>query len=191
MSESLEHHEHAEHAAQHGSKRAALIIAILAAALAICEQQSKQAEMAVSQNSIQAVDSWNQYQAKSIRAAIALDIARVTKSLNPPASPQEATTRADVLQQLAQDQASYEKDPKDGKAAIAERAHKYEEARQYSLERAHTYDNASAALQLGIVLATASVITASRLLFRLSLLLGGAGIVLGVLGALAPTLGAF
>ena len=191
MSESLEQHESATHAAEQGHLRAALVIAVLAAALAICEQQSKHAEMSVAQNSILAVDSWNQYQAKSIRAAIALDIARLEQTLDIPARPELASARSDALKQLAQDQAQYEKDPKDGKQAIADRAHGYEEAREFSLERSHTYDNASAALQLGIVLATASVITASKLLFRLSLFLGAAGLGLGVLGALAPGLGAF
>ncbi len=191
MSEVLEHHEHVKEAVEHGAKRAALLIAVLAAALAVCEQQSKHAEMAVAQNSILAVDSWNQYQAKSIRAAVALDIARLGQTLDPPASADKAAARAGVLKQLTQDQAQYETDPKDGKAAIAERARGYEEARQFNLERSHTYDNASAALQLGIVLATASVITASGLLLRFSLLLGAAGIGLGILGAVAPGLGAF
>jgi hypothetical protein len=65
VSEALEHHDHAEHAATPGSKRAALLIAVLAALLAIAEQQGRHAEIRVSINSIFAADAWSQYQAKS------------------------------------------------------------------------------------------------------------------------------
>lgn len=186
MSESLEHHEHAAHAVEHGHKRAALLIAILAAALAICEQQGKHAEIGVSQSSILAADAWNQYQAKSIRAAIAQDIAGLAQTLDPPVDAGRAAARDKLLHRLADDQARYQTDAQDGEAAVSERAREFERERDHDLHRAHTYDNASAALQLGIVLATASVITASRLLIRLALLLGAFGLGLGVLGAAAP-----
>ena len=51
------------------------------------------------------------------------------------------------------------------------------------------YDNAAASLELGIVLATASVITTSKMLLRFAFVLGALGLVLGVLGAVAPSLG--
>jgi Domain of unknown function (DUF4337) len=71
---------------------------------------------------------------------------------------------------------------------IAKRAEAFEAAREHALERSHTYDNAAAALQLGIVLATASVVTGSALLIRLAMVLGAAGVALGVLAAAAPGL---
>jgi Domain of unknown function (DUF4337) len=188
--ESLEHQEHAEHAAVHGNKRAALLIAILAAALALCEQQGKHAEIAVQEQAILTADAWAQYQAKSIRAAVAQDIQRLASTLNPPVDADLIATRVNVLKQLQSDQMHYETDPQDGKAAIAARARAFDAARQESLERDHSFDNAAAALELGIVLATASVITASKLLIRFAFVLGGVGIVLGVLGAVAPSLGA-
>ena len=188
--ESLEHQEHAEHAAHHGNKRAALLIAVLAASLAICEQQGKHAEIAVQEQAILTADAWAQYQAKSIRAAIAEDIQRLATSLDRPADADMIAVRANVLKELKSDQIHYETDAKDGKDAIAARARAFDAARQEALERDHTYDNAAAALELGIVLATASVITASKLLIRFAYVLGGIGIVLGVLGFVAPTLGA-
>jgi Domain of unknown function (DUF4337) len=188
--ESLEHQEHAEHAAVHGNKRAALLIAVLAAALAICEQQGKQAEIAVQEQAILTADAWAQYQAKSIRAAVAEDIERLASTLDRPADADLIATRVSVLKQLQADQVHYNTDAKDGKEAIAARARDFDATRQESLERYHSYDNAAAALELGIVLATASVITASKLLIRFAYLLGGIGIVLGLLGFLAPSLGA-
>jgi Domain of unknown function (DUF4337) len=188
--ESLEHQEHAEHAATHGNKRAALLIAVLAAALAICEQQGKHAEIAVQEQAILTADAWAQYQAKSIRAAVAQDIERLASTLDRPTDADLIATRMGVLKQLQSDQVHYDTDAKDGKEAIAARARAFDAARQDALERDHTYDNAAAALELGIVLATASVITASKLLIRFAFVLGGIGIVLGVLGVLAPSLGA-
>ena len=188
--ESLEHQEHAEHAAGHGNKRAALLIAVLAAALAICEQQGKHAEIAVQEQAILTADAWAQYQAKSIRAAVAEDIQRLVSTLDRPVDADLVALRAGVIKELRDDQVHYETAAQDGKEAIAARARAFDAARQESLERDHTYDNAAAALELGIVLATASVITASKLLIRFAFVLGSIGIVLGVLGVVAPSLGA-
>jgi hypothetical protein len=188
--ETLEHQEHAEHAAGLGNKRAALLIAVLAAALAICEQQGKHAEIAVQEQAILTADAWAQYQAKSIRAAVAEDIQRLASTLDRPADADLIALRAGVIKDLHDDQVHYDTGAQDGKVAIAARARAFDAARQNSLERDHTYDNAAAALELGIVLATASVITASKLLIRFAYVLGTVGIVLGVLGAVAPSLGA-
>ena len=189
--QTLEHHEHAEHAAEHGAKGAALLVAVLAALLALVEVQAKHAEILVQEKSISAADSWSQYQAKSIRQAVARDIARLAETMDVPAQPDRAAARQALLKALQQDQLRYEKDPKDGKDAIAGRAHRFEETRDQVLERSHAFDNAGAALELGIVLATASAITASRMLIRLAMGLGAAGVVLGLLAVWAPSLGAF
>src|SRR5271168_5304536 len=94
--------EEAAHVA-HSNKHAALVIAVLAAALAVCEQQAKHAEVELTERAVLAADSWSQYQAKSIRAAAALDLARVTASLDDPTTPERAALRQRVLQQLADD----------------------------------------------------------------------------------------
>jgi hypothetical protein len=181
--QSLEHHEHAEHAAQHGGKGAAL--------LALVEVQAKHAEILVEENSVSAADSWSQYQAKSIRQAVARDIDRLAATMDVPAQPDRADARQALLKALQLDQERYEKDPKDGKDAIAAKARRFEEARDQTLERAHEFDNAAAALELGIVLATASAITASRMLIRLAMGMGVVGVGLGALGFLAPAMAPF
>nr|WP_321986567.1 DUF4337 family protein [uncultured Lichenicoccus sp.] len=191
MEQQLEHHEHAGHAAEHGNKHAALLIAILAACLAISEQGAKHAEIRVNENSIAAADAWTQYQGKSIRQALAHDLAALGATLDAPSSPQGAVARRQVLDLLAQEQSHYDTDPGDGKRAIAARAHGFETARDLSLQRTHSYDNAAAALELAIVLATVSVIAASQMLFTASLALGAAGLVLTLLGWLAPAYGMF
>lgn len=186
-----EHAEHAEHAAHEGNKPAALLIAVLAAVLAICEQQAKRAEITVENNAVLAADTWNEYQAKSVRSAMAQDLERIAATLDAPADAALAQKRTDALKALHDAREHYDKDPKTGKEALAEKARGYEETRDHALERAHTYDNAAAALELGIVLSTASVITHARALLLFALLLGIAGLILGVFGALAPEMVVF
>ena len=191
MEQQLEQHEHAGHASEHGNKRAALLVAILAACLAVSEQGSKHAEIRVSENSISAADAWTQYQGKSIRQALAHDLADLGASLDTPQDAAGIASRRALLDRLAQEQGHYEHDPADGKQAIAHRAHAFELARDAAEARTHSYDNAAAAFELGIVLTTVSVIATSDLLLLAAIGLGAIGVVLALLGLLAPAYGAF
>ncbi len=183
-----EHVEHARHASEQGSKPAALLIAVLAAILAICEQQAKRADITVEEAGIRAADTWSEYQGKSVRAAIALDLQRLAATLDMPAEQDRAVRRGELLKQLQSDQQHYDSDPESGRTALAARARGFEAVRERSLARAHTFDNAAAALQLGIVLSTASVITASKLLLRFGYVMGAVGVILALIGATAPSL---
>jgi Domain of unknown function (DUF4337) len=187
----LEHHEHASHAFEHGAKGAAILVAGLAALLAVSEQQAKHADIKVQTRAVLAADAWSQYQAKSIRQLLSLDMAAILSALEPSSDTAFSQRRAAVIKQFTEDAEHFAKDPKDGKDAIARRARDFETERDDSLERAHTFDNAAASFELGIVLATASAITVAKLLFRLALLMGGVGIVLAALGWTAPEWGAF
>jgi hypothetical protein len=191
MHQQLEHHEHAQHAAEHGSKTAALVVAVLAALLAVTEQQAKHAEIAVDANAVAAADAWNQFQGKSTRRTVAEDLSAIVATLDPATDPALAQQRATLVKKLKDDAARFQKDPKDGQDAIAERARGFEDVRTESLERAHSFDNAAAGFELGIVLATASAITSSRMLIRFAMLMGVVGLVFGVLALTAPSLGAF
>jgi gas vesicle protein len=200
---SLEHHEHAEHLAHAGhgdaapeghghgggSQRAALLVAVLAAALAVTEQGAKHAEIRVQESSILAADTWSQYQSKSTRATFSKDLASLIDTLEP-GSPEVMARRSKLQEQMQRDQQRYENDPKDGKGAIAERAKAFEHEREHSLEETHSYHNGAAGIELGIVLATASAIIGSRLLIWMALGVGVAGIVFAILGYVAPDLGA-
>jgi hypothetical protein len=203
---SLEHHEHAEHMAHsaHGDAHAeehastgvgfaqwtALAVAFLAAGLAICEQGAKHAEIRVQQQAIDTADAWAQFQAKSTRGTLAKDIAMIVETMDVGTDPAAIARRDSVIAKLRADQETYERDPKDGKDAIAHRAKHLEEEREHSLEQTHTYHNGSASYELGIVLATASAITRSKPLFFVALALGIGGIVFSLLGYAAPELGA-
>jgi integrase/recombinase XerC len=64
--ENLEHAEHAEHAAQ-SNKKIALLIAVMALFLAFSETLGKSAQTAAIADNIKASDTWNFFQAKTIR----------------------------------------------------------------------------------------------------------------------------
>ena len=195
IEEHIEHAEHAEHAVhgggERGNKQAALLIAVLAAFLAICEQQAKRADIAVEENAVLAADTWNEYQAKSVRGAVARDLEQFAQSLDEPADAARVAIREKYLKRLKSDQEHYDKDPQNGKIVLAKHARKYETERQDSLERAHTYDNSAAALELGIVLSTASVITGAKMLLRFAAVMGAIGVILAAFGAIAPGLVVF
>jgi hypothetical protein len=205
MLKNLEHHEHAEHMAhghggghgdeaagkaEHNNQMAALLVAVLAAALAITEQAARHAEIRVQQNAIFATDAWAQYQAKSTRGTFSKDLSDLVATLGP-ADADIVARRAKLIETLKRDQERYEKDPKDGKAAIAKRAEEFEHERDHSLEQTHSYHNGAAAMELGIVLSTASAIIKSKMLVRLALALGILGVIIAVLGYVAPEYATF
>jgi hypothetical protein len=206
VAKALEHHEHAGHlahhqtahdesqheeAAAHGqtSQMAALLVAVLAATLAVTEQAARHAEIRVEESAIFATDAWAQYQAKSTRATMSKEFADMIGVLGT-GDPAITDRRTALLGQLKQAQDRFESDPEDGKATVATRARRYELERSHALEQTHAYHNGAAAMELGIVLATASAIIRTRPLILMALGMGLAGIVFAVLGLLAPEYGA-
>jgi hypothetical protein len=69
---------------------------------------------------------------------------------------------------------------------LAERAKAKEKERDTAMTRYHHYELASAAFQIGIVLASATVITGMMLLTWLALGLSGIGLALVAIGLFAP-----
>jgi hypothetical protein len=183
----LEHQEHAEHAAHAGANKPALLVAVLAALLAICEQRAKHAEIRLEESSIGATDLWSQYQAKSTRALISRELAEVFGAAPSAAAVDDRQQK--ILAQLRDDAEHFEHG-KGGKDEIAKHAHELEAERDHAIEETHAYDNAAAALELGIVLATASAITRSSPLLIVALCVGILGVALGVLGYLDPSVAA-
>ena len=90
--------------------------------------------------------------------------------------------RRQLLDQLKLAQERFENDPTDGKRAIAKRARDFETQRELALEQTHSYHNGAAAMELGIVLATASAIIRAKPLILMALRIGLAGIVFAILG---------
>jgi hypothetical protein len=212
MLKKLEHLEHASHIAHSGehehdtaadvgeqhtkqqlfsAQMAALLVAALAAGLALSEQGAKHAEIKVQADLVGAADAWSQFQGKSTRALVSKDTLNLMAVLEPSSDPDVMDRRKSLETTLNADRERYVEDPKDGQKAIAERAHGLEEARDHALEQTHAYHNGCAAMELGIVLATASAIINSRALILTALGLGVVGTLCSVAAYFAPEWGAF
>ena len=79
-----------------------------------------------------------------------------------------------------------EPETKEGRKQLAERAKEAEESRELALARYHQYEFASAAFQIGIVLASAQVITGIAALGWISRMLGAVGLGFMALGLWVP-----
>ena len=186
--ENLEHAEHAEHAA-HSNKKIALLISVLALFLAFSETLGKSAQTAAIADNIKSSDTWNFFQAKTIRQTSLRTAAEAMAAQVPTVTNEEA--KAAMTKQVEAWRATatrYESDPKekDGRKELRALAEKYEHERDTWLARYHHYEFASAAFQIGIVLASAEVITGIVALSWLSGILGIAGLGFMAIGLWAP-----
>jgi hypothetical protein len=171
----VEHHiEHENHGHGHGggpaakpaeglnNKRIALLISIVALFLAMSEMLGKSAQTLGIELNIKASDTWNFFQAKTIRQTT-LRTAAEAMTIEVKARPDDAF-KTDMSKQIEAWRATvarYESDPKeqDGRRELMALARKYEADRDVAMARYHNYEYASAAYQIGIVLASAAVIT--------------------------------
>ena len=186
--ENLEHAEHAQHAA-HSNKAIALLIAIMALFLAFSETLGKSAQTEGVGLNIKASDTWNFFQAKTIRQTtlrIAADNLAVQSATVSDAAAKAAMTKQ--IETWRATAARYESDPKekDGRKELRAQAESYEHKRDTQLARYHHYEVASAAFQIAIVLASATIITGLAVLSLIGCGLGVLGIVFMGIGLWAP-----
>jgi hypothetical protein len=188
--EQMEQAEHAEHAA-HSNKGIALLISVLALFLALSETLGKSAQTEGISYNVEASNLWAFYQAKTIRqtslvvAADALTV--ILPTITDPALKQATTKQIEAWKATA---ARYESEPKptggEGRKELSQRAIKAQEERDLALAKYHHYEYASAAFQIGIVLASATIITGMMALAFGAGGLGAIGLVIMCLGLLAP-----
>jgi len=187
-------HEH--HAAEHGkspaesrNRKIALLIAVLALFLAFSETLGKSAQTAFLDFNIKVSDTWNFYQAKTVRqttlktAVEAMTIETMGRS--------DDAYKAAMGKQIEDWKATvkrYESDPKekDGRKELRAQAEQYERDRDNAMARYHNYELGSAAYQIGIVLASAAVITGMMALVYCAMAAGGVGLLFTALGLFAP-----
>jgi hypothetical protein len=187
--ENLEHAEHAEHASHGGNKKIALLIAVLALFLALSETLGKSAQTTAITDNVSANDLWAFFQAKTIRMTVLNTAAEQMQIASDRASDLATKERIDkTISDWKALVARYDDDAKsnEGRKQLAARAKEAEESRELALSRYHNYEFASAAFQIGIVLASAEVITGMVTLGWLSGFLGATGLVLTALGLWAP-----
>ena len=179
MSEGLEHAHHIQGHHGHGeahndslARRAAVLISVLAAVLAIVQMAEKSSQNAYLTHHIAVSDDWAFYQAKNMRAVVRSTEAAMLQSLPNATDP--------ALQARIKDARAYAArmldDPKgDGMKQLAERARQQEHAREEAFHRYHAFELVVGAVEIAIVLASVSVVTRVA-----ALAIGG-----GVIGLLA------
>jgi hypothetical protein len=187
--EQMEHAEHVEHAAGI-NKKIALLIAVLALFLAFSETLGKSAQTEGISGNVEASNLWAFFQAKTIRRTVVLTAAEAMKLVDnagDDASKAAIQKQVDEWQKTA---ARYRSEPEthEGTTELAERAKEVEHARDKAIARYHSYEFASAAFQIAIVLASATIITGMVALGWISGILGLAGLGCMVLGLFAPEL---
>jgi Domain of unknown function (DUF4337) len=186
--ENLEHAEQAEHAS-HSNKKIALLISVLALFLAFSETLGKNAQTAAVDSNVQSSNLWAFFQAKTIRMTVLRTSAERLQF--DAATIADETARARMLK-TADDwkktAARYDDEPSsnEGRKQLTARAQAAERIRNLALARYHHYEVASAAFQIGIVLASAEVITGMIALAYFSGLLGVAGLAFTAIGLWAP-----
>jgi hypothetical protein len=184
--ENLEHAEHAQHAS-HSNRKIALLISVLALFLAFSETLGKSAQTVGIELNIKASDTWNFFQAKTIRQTT-LRTAAEAMVIEIAARPDDQYKKAmtDQVERWKATVARYESDPKeqDGRRELMALAKKYEAERDLALAKYHNFEFGSAAYQIGIVLASAAVITGI-----VALAYAAAGV--GLIGLMFTGLGLF
>jgi hypothetical protein len=180
--ENLEHAEHAQHAAHEGghNKQIALIISVLALFLAFSETFGKSSQTAALNFQIEASNLWNFFQAKNIRRTATI-VATESAKIDAATTSDEArkAALAKQIDEWTKTAARYRSEPEagggkgEGTVELARRAKEMENERDVALNKYHYFEFASAALQIGIVLCSAAVITSMVVLVWVA---GGLGL---------------
>jgi hypothetical protein len=187
--ESMEQADHAKEASE-TNRNIALLIAVIALCLALSETLGKGAQTESIAKNVEASNLWAFFQAKTIRRTVVQTAAEQAKL--GPSAPDDATKAA--LQKQIDDwqksAARYRSEPETGEGTeqLSERAKQAEEERDLATAKYHHFELASAAFQIAIVLASATIITGMIALAWVSGLLTLAGIGFTALGMLAPHL---
>jgi hypothetical protein len=175
--------------AENQNRKIALLISVLALFLALSETLGKSAQTLGIELNIKASDSWNFFQAKTIRQTT-LRTAAEAMAIQVAASSDDAF-KAAMGKQVETWNATvkrYDSDPKekDGRKELRAQAEQYERDRDAALARYHNYEFGSAAYQIGIVLASAAVITGMIALAYGAAGVGVIGLIFTAMGLLAP-----
>ncbi len=200
LNEAAEHNN--EHDKEHGHpahparvadetfrKRVGILIGVFAVMLAITETAGNAAMKQTINSNILASDSYAFYQARNIRqtdnrlAADQLDMLLLSRPDLPEAAVAEIRKKADDYRKQAD---RWESDPKsnDGKKELQAKAEAATAAREVAQERDENFEFAAAMLQIAVVLASSSILHASRPLVWISALFALCGALISVNGFL-------
>ena len=174
-----------------GNKKIALLIAVLALMLSLSEIGGKQAENEAIARNIDASNLWSFFQAKTIRgtavrtAAEAMEVELAGAA--DPAARERMQKRIDSWKATV---ARYDSEPEtqEGRKELMARAKQTEQIRDDQKARSENFEIASGLLQIGIVVASASIITGVAVLAYAAGGLGALSLVFMALALFAPRL---
>jgi hypothetical protein len=187
----IKHDEHGGGGHDSQNRKIALVIAVLALILAFSETLGKSAQTSALNFQIEASNLWNFFQAKNIRRTatiVATESAKIDATTTSDEARKTALTKQ--IDEWTKTAARYRSEPEagggkgEGTVELARRAKEMENERDVALNKYHYFEFASAALQIGIVLCSAAVITSMLVLVWIA---GG----LGVLGLGFMAMGLF
>ena len=177
--ETLERQHHlAEHPNDGNGKRAALVIGVLAATLAVCEMAERSAQVGYLAHYISASNDYAFYQSRQNRALVLTQTSEIMRALPP--TPQTEKAAADAVAEAAR--LTEDSDRGNGGKQILARAASETAARDKSLHRYEWFELITSAIQIGIVLGSVAVITRLPLMLWLGAGLGivSAGLAIAV-----------
>ena len=167
-----------------GNKTIALLISVLALVLAFSETLGKSAQTAGLAYNIEASNLWAFFQAKTIRQTVLRTAAEGAEAAGAAAEGQKKQIAKwkDTAQR-------YQSEPEtnEGRDQLAARAKEAEKKRDRSMAAYHHYEVASAAVQIAIVLPSASIIAEIIALAWIGVGLGVLGVVFCVIGFFFPS----
>ncbi len=175
-------HEHGP-SGHGGNKGVALLISVLALVLAFSETLGKGAQTAALAYNIEASNLWAFFQAKTIRQTTLRTAAEQMEVSNPG----EAVKKQIAKWKETADRYQSEPETGEGRKELSARAREAEKKRDTAMAAYHHYELASAAVQIAIVLASASIITSIAALVWLAGALGVVGIAFCLIGFFWPT----
>jgi Domain of unknown function (DUF4337) len=176
--EFLEHVEVAEEATERREefgRHAAVLVSVMAALLAIASLAGTRASTEAILSQEKASDTYNEYQANSLKRHVNLDDAAQLRILaSGTAAADAASAQADSLEQAVNDKYQPAQDE------LLPEAQALEHERDLAEARHRGFQTAEAAFQLGIVLSSISIVARARWLLGVGVGLGVLGLVLGL-----------
>src|SRR5216117_3280723 len=168
-----------------GNKGIALLISVLALVLAFSETLGKGAQTAALAYNIEASNLWAFFQAKTIRQTV---LRTAAEELEAQGTIKNETVKKQVeAWKKTADRYQSEPETGEGRKELSARAKEAEKKRDRALAAYHHYELASAAVQIAIVLASASIVVSAPVLAWIGAALGVVGVIFSVIGFFAPT----
>jgi hypothetical protein len=163
-----------------GNRRIALLIAALALALALTEVAGDDAKTEAQLKNVESANLWSFFQAKTVRQTTLRGLADMLPLVSPRPGREAEVDRMLERWRASIDRWESEPETNEGRRELMVRAKRAEAERDEAMRLDGRFDAASALLQIGIVMASAAIITGTAILVWAGAALGGTGALLSL-----------